>query len=310
MAQLWSVNAEGGYMASAKLSKKFRHALAPMCKFRQFADAKDATISGVHKGGTFYWNRASRIQTAGGALTEGVAIPKSKFTITQASLTVTEFGNSIEYSGKLDDLSEQDVSSIITTVLKDDCVQTLDKMVADQFAATLLTVEATSASAIAVKTDGTFATANTFGLRLNHVKATGDLMKTRNIPAFVGDDYIWHARPEALRLVKNDLEAIHQYSESGFQILLNGERFRYENFRFVEQTSVAADVRGQTQICYAFGEDTVVEAIVVPEEIRGKLPGDYGRDKGLAWYYLGNAAIVHNSTGAVDNRIVKFGAPV
>jgi hypothetical protein len=30
-------------------------------------------------------------------------------------------------------------------------------------------------------------------------------------------------------------------------------------------------------------EDTVTEGIVIPEEIRGKLPGDYGRSKGVAW---------------------------
>ena len=29
--------------------------------------------------------------------------------------------------------------------------------------------------------------------------------------------------------------------------------------------------------------DTVAEAIAVPEEIRGKIPSDYGRSKGVAW---------------------------
>jgi hypothetical protein len=30
-----------------------------------------------------------------------------------------------------------------------------------------------------------------------------------------------------------------------------------------------------------------MEAIVVPEEIRGRLSTDYGRSNGIAWYYLG-----------------------
>ena len=29
------------------------------------------------------------------------------------------------------------------------------------------------------------------------------------------------------------------------------------------------------------------EGIAVPEQIRGKIPDDYGRKKGIAWYYLG-----------------------
>jgi hypothetical protein len=36
-----------------------------------------------------------------------------------------------------------------------------------------------------------------------------------------------------------------------------------------------------------FGDDPVTEAPVIPEEVRAKLPEDYGRDKGAAWYYLG-----------------------
>jgi len=34
--------------------------------------------------------------------------------------------------------------------------------------------------------------------------------------------------------------------------------------------------------------DTVMEAIVCPPEIRGKLPGDFGRDMGVAWLTAAN----------------------
>ena len=56
------------------------------------------------------------------------------------------------------------------------------------------------------------------------------------------------------------------------------------------------------------GEDTVAEAIAVPEEMRGKIPGDYGRSRGVAWYYLGGFGIVHAGSGGdhVQGRIVKW----
>ena len=58
---------------------------------------------------------------------------------------------------------------------------------------------------------------------------------------------------------------------------------------------------------FFFGNDTVAEAIAVPEEMRGKIPTDYGRSKGVAWYYLGGFGIVHNSTTAPGNaRVVKW----
>ena len=36
-----------------------------------------------------------------------------------------------------------------------------------------------------------------------------------------------------------------------------------------------------------FGADAVREGIAIPEEIRIDLPKDFGRDQGIAWYYLG-----------------------
>ena len=46
------------------------------------------------------------------------------------------------------------------------------------------------------------------------------------------------------------------------------------------------------------------EAIAIPEEIRGKIPSDYGRSKGVAWYYLGGFGLVH--TVAAQARIMEW----
>ena len=57
--------------------------------------------------------------------------------------------------------------------------------------------------------------------------------------------------------------------------------------------------------------DTVAEAIAVPEEMRGKIPTDYGRSKGVAWYYLGGFGNAHKVTGNTANeRIVKWDSSV
>ena len=52
------------------------------------------------------------------------------------------------------------------------------------------------------------------------------------------------------------------------------------------------------------GSDTVLEAPAIPEEIRAKLPGDYGRDKGIAWYYLGGAGLTHQD--ATNARVILW----
>lgn len=93
--QLWATDSLGGFMYSVNLSKELRTAVQPGLRFRQFADVKDPEQNQRHKGAIFHWNVYSDVVTAGAALTEGTAIPETNFTITQGSLTITEYGKSI-----------------------------------------------------------------------------------------------------------------------------------------------------------------------------------------------------------------------
>lgn len=297
------------YMYSDNLSKELRMAVQPLVKFRQFADIKDATMQGLHKGQEFHWNVYSDVATQGTVLVETSTMPETNFTITQGTLTITEYGNSVPYTGKLDDLSEHPVKEVINKVLKNDAKKAFDAAAYAQFNATPLRVvptAGTSTSAVTLTTNGTATLTNNVELGKDHVKAIVDLMKERNIPPYRADDYLSVAHPTTYRKFKNDLESVHQYVDSGFQMILNGEIGRYEGVRFVEQTNIAKAgwTNGKSNQSFFFGEDTVAEAIAIPEEMRGKIPGDYGRSRGVAWYYLGGFGIVH--TQAAQARIVKW----
>jgi hypothetical protein len=143
----------------------------------------------------------------------------------------------------------------------------------------------------------------------------------RTHKAYLGDDYYALAWPTTLRTFKNSLETIHQYSDTGFKLIMNGEVGRYENTRYIEQTNIAKGtgttgisvagggdavqwVTGNSDFIFFIGNDTVAEAIAVPEEMRGKIPTDFGRSKGVAWYYLGGFGLVQ--TLASNARIVKW----
>jgi N4-gp56 family major capsid protein len=306
-----------------------------MVKFRQFADIKDAAVQGKGKGDTFHWNVFSDVTTRGTVLSETNVMPKTNFTITQGTMTITEYGNSVDYSGKLDDLSEQPVKEIINKVLKNDAKKAFDIAAFNQFNACALRVvpatSGTSTDAITLTTNGTATGTNQVALLSGHVKAIVDMMKERNIPPAMGDDYCALSHPSTFRAFKNDLEAIHKYVDAGFQMILAGEMGRYESTRFVEQTNIpkggAADSTtfnpqtdtadpwdgGDSSWAFFFGQDTVAEGMAVPEEMRGKIPSDFGRDKGIAWYYIGGFGIVH-PVNAGDNsrnsRIVKWDSAV
>lgn len=307
--QLWVTNTLGGYMYSDNLSKVLRHAVQPLCKFRQFADVKDAAVQGKGKGDTFHWNVYSDVATQGTVLTETSTMPETNFTITQGTMTITEYGNSVPYTGKLDDLSEHPVKEVINKVLKNDAKKAFDAAAHAQFNATPLRVIATggtATNAVTLYTNGTVTGTNNVALGLDHVKVIADLMKERNIPPYEGDDYFAIANVTTLRKFKDDLEAIRKYTAEGFGMIANGEVGRAENTRFVEQNNIAKAnwTNAKSNWAFFFGADTVAEGIAVPEEMRGKIPTDYGRSRGIAWYYLGGFGLVH--TAAAQARVVKW----
>jgi N4-gp56 family major capsid protein len=328
--QVWLTNSLGGYMWSPNLSKVLRHAVQPLVKFRQFADIKDAAVQGKKKGETFHWNVYSDVATRGAKLVETTVMPKTNFTITQGTMTVTEYGNSVDYTGKLDDLSEHPVKEVINKVIKNDAKKTFDNAAHEQFNLTPLRVVpagGTSTDAIVLTTNGTATATNNVALGKEHVKAIVDMMKERNIPPYMGDDYMSISHPSTFRYFKNDLEGIKQYTDAGWQMIMNGEVGRYENTRFIEQTNIpkggAADSltfnpatdkadawdNGKSSWAFFFGQDTVAEGLVVPEEMRGKIPTDFGRDMGVAWYYIGGFGIVHGlqaANGSKNARILKW----
>lgn len=307
MSQLWSDL--GGYMSSAKLSKVLRHALKPMTKFRQLTKPEDAV--GKNEGEIFHWNVYSKIKNKGGRIAENDKMPESGFTVTQGSLTVDEFGNSVPYSGKLNDLSEHPVKSIINEVLRHDAVEALDDAAYAEFNKTPLVVSPTGGTAtdsVVLVTNGTPTITNNVALGKDHVKSIIDIMKERSIPPAMGNDYVAVGRPAAFRKFKNDLEDIHKYVQPGFTMILNGEVGRYEGCRFAEQTNIAAEAwaNGKSSQVFFMGDDRVAEGIAIPEEVRGKIPTDYGRSKGIAWYYLGGFGLCH--TDPAQARIIKWGS--
>lgn len=317
--QVWSVNALGGYMWAPELSNILRTAVQPLCKFRQFADAKDFTDKGLHKGQNFYWDVYNDVATQGTTLVETTTIPVTNYTIAQGTGTVSEYGNSVPYTGLLDNFSKHPVTEIINKVLKNDCKKALDQAAWGQFVNAPLRVQAvggTDTAAIVLSTTGTMTVTNTIGFHKGHVKSIVDTMKERNIPTYMGDEYMGIAWPSTWRPMKNDLESVYQYRDAGFQMIYNGEIGKYEGVRFIEQTNIPHGrynattgvftpwSQSQSDWAFFFGEDTVAEALVIPEEMRGAIPSDYGRSRGVAWYYLGGFATTQ--TQALQSRIVMW----
>ncbi len=312
-------------MYSDELSDVLRQQVQPLTKFRQLCDAEDGTKKGLNRGDKFNWDVYSNVGTQGRRLDENTPMPETGFTIQQHQLTVYEAGNSVPYTGKLLALAKHQVVAIIDKTLKDDARKYFDIEAFLQFNNTPLRFEAasgTSTTAISLDTNGTATTTNNVALGTGHIKAAVDTMKERNIPPFTADDYVSLSSPTTYRNLKNSLETIHQYTETGLAHIFNGEIGRYESTRFIEQTFIPkggaanatvfdpwagtpqAWTNAQSSWMFLFGGDTVTEAVCIPEEIRARIPGDFGRSRGIAWYYLGGFGLVH--TDALNARVMKW----
>jgi N4-gp56 family major capsid protein len=297
-------------------------------KFRQFCDIKDAWSKITRAGQTFTWDVVPMMTRASRALTETNTIPQGQHTVLQGTLTMNERGFSVPYTEMLESMSQFSVRQPIMKVLKYDAAVDLDCLAHQQFNATPLRVVSTASAdtAFTLTTNSSATATNTTLLSKINVRAIVDNMKSRNIPAYTAPDYYAIARPAGLRLLRSDMEAIFTYTETGLEMIMNGEIGRYNDTRFVEQTTVPAGGAADSTTfdpftdtgdawngsagdwVFFFGEDTVCEALHTPEEIRAKIPDDYGRSKGIAWYALLGYGITH--TNVTQARILKFDSAV
>lgn len=309
---------QSGFLSNGKLSKDFQKSAQPLLRFRQFVSLKDAL--GKKEGESYNWLRVANVGTYGGKLTETNTMHETTQALTLGTMTVTEYGNSLPFTLKLETLSEFEMKDIIRGGLLDDAVKCIDGDIEREFNATPLRYVGSSTTGYALTTNGTATATNTSILNSYHVRKIVTELKKRNVPGWgsINGDYSCIASLEAMESLAGALETVSSYTESGYKTLLAGEVGRWYGTRFVEDRfasrftysstarTATAKSWGQAQSldAYFFGSPTVVEGLVIREEIRQKLVTDYGRSKGLAWYMLGGWKIFWETEA--NARIIKW----
>jgi N4-gp56 family major capsid protein len=279
-------------------------------KFRQFV-RPDSAI-GKNKGDTFDFDRVSNVATGGGSILESQKMPETKVTISKASMTITEYGNSIPYTGKLEALAEFSPSNIITVALKDDMAKVLDTAAAAQFQAAKMKYTPTGSSSVPTgvfDNDGTVSTAATRNVQVFDIEEIRDyLASSLHAPKYDGENYMGIGSTGFLRGIMRDKDEFQEAAKYGDpERLFSGEVGRIRGVRLVEETNVLSNTMGTGSYKgegVIFGADPVVEGIAIAEEIRAKIPGDYGRDKGVAWYFLGGWKQVWDTATDGQARII------
>lgn len=308
--QVWSVSSLGGNHAVPYLTDRLRSISQPMFRLRQFCDVKEAI--GKKRGDTWLFDKTGNVQTQGGTLIETNTIPETQFVTNQGTGTITEYGNAIPWTGKLDALGQFQIEPNIEMKLRDDMVKVLESAASFQFTQTQFIAVSSATNSVVFTTNGTATATASAGATAANVRSIADYMKRRLIPKFDGRNYVCVGSVSYLSTMHADTAAggwadIVKYTDKSVDKLLNGEVGEFYGVRFVEETGYFSNTIGSGsqhgQAVY-FGSDNVYEAVCEPEQIRAKIAMDYGRDMGLAWYALLGWKIVWDFNVDAEQHIV------
>lgn len=309
-AQQWAVSTLGGYLSNNELSKRMRFVSQPSMKFRQFVEWKNA--KGSNKGDKLYYDKAQNIQTQGGTLVETNTMPESYFPTQQGTLTITEYGNSVPWTHKLEKLAELDVNSTIVQTLRNDMAKTLDSGAAAQFTSASWKYVCYGTATSSITTNGTFTASATSDINAYHVRNIVKYFHVNNIQPYAnGDYYICIASPQALDGMHGDTGTggwvdVSKYTQHVDQVFA-GEVGNYHMTRFIRETNVLSNNIGSGTAfgeAVFFGADAVAEGVAEPEHLRAKIPADFGRDQALAWYFLGGWQKIWSESVDGEERII------
>ena len=209
-------------------------------------------------------------------------------------------------------LAQFQLEPVTEQKLRDDMVKVLESACGTQYIATDYVAVLTNTASVNFTTNGTASSGAGANLTAANTRSIVDYMKKKLIPKYDGRNYVCIASVGALSGMHSDTGTggwvdVSKYTVQFSTNIFNGEVGNYYMTRFVEETGFLSNTIG-TGTAYGqaifFGSDIVYEAVSVPEEIRVKIPTDFGRDQGLAWYALLGFKLVWSYTVDSEQHLV------
>lgn len=309
MAQFtWSFDQPTGVFKNHKLSNKIREASIVKTVFAQFVDAEPGYGKGSGESVTV--TRISNVTVPTSTqLTEGMPIAEDTFSLSTQAITVAENGRAIPFTSFAMDLAYFDENSKVQKKLMQQMKISMDNAAATAAKSGKIYAIPDGVSSLVMDTDGTPSTAATVNLNMYHIQQIRDyLYSTLNVQPYSGDDYMCLISTKGKRGIVSDPAWVDWHKYTDPSSMYNAEIGRIENIRFVESnnTSALSGSKGTGSVlgeAIFFGEDFLSMAVAQDPELRAKIPTDYGRSKGVAWYGIyGFGQIWSDSANAGEAR--------
>lgn len=287
MTQTYNVLADGGYATVPELTNLVRMQAQEAQGLAQLANPPDEENLGKGSGDEVYYLFVRNVSSAGGRLTESIPIPKAKVTMVRSSFKIYEQGNSIDWTGKLEDLARIDVTHPFMRALMDDLRKLENAAVYTELIKTDWKVYLNHATnnTIVMTTNGTpggAALADPEWPAL--VRIVGEA-EDRLIPYYDGESYMYVTGQQAITKLRLDTTVREMLRQDAGRALINGEIGRISQCRVIKDNYSIDKTAGATSFNEGLlvGADAVQLQVGLPWEVRRQI-GDYGRDIGVAYY--------------------------
>lgn len=313
MAQFqWQFDAPTGVFKQHELSAEIYKASVEESVFMEYP--KPVGGFGRKMGENITLKRVSAIaEPTSVNLSEGIRIPEDQLTLSTRSITVREIGRAVPYTSFAEDLSELNLEGTVQGELRRQMRLALDTKAATAFKNTKIKYAITGLASNNIATNGTFGATSSDNMNVFHAEEIRDyLFDTLRADPYSGDDYIGIFRTLGLRGIKRDpdWEEWHKYTDPSAK--MNSEVGRIENIRFVETNhNNALGKVGTSSVLgegVVFGADAVAMAEALTPELRAALPGDFGRQKAVAWYGILEFDTIWDTGNAGEAKIVHVGS--
>lgn len=281
MAQTW-----GGLSSLInvnELTEVVRHAAQPIKGIAQLASPPTGKALGLNAGDTCQFEWFPNMTTSGGVLSETEEIPSGSITPIKSTYTVSEYGNSLKYTGLLENLAKLPITDSFMKALMDD----LQKL---QNTACYTALKAT-AFKIQLKTGGnTFTNAGTTsGVNDKDLDLAGlgyirKQARKNLIAPFDGESYVYVTGVDSTDALGSDSNLTNLLKEESGRASLNNEIGRVKQCRVIEDNH-AIGTAGTSAYNEGLlvGADALINEVALPWEVRLEVK-DFGRSKAVAYY--------------------------
>jgi len=251
-----------------------------------FVDLSEKGL-GANKGDKVPFVKRLRINTRGTTLVETATMPKNTIKFITDSVQVTEYGNGVDYTQKLETLAEFNMKDQYQKGLVEDQKDAIDNAIATEFKSAKLVAVATSTASTVITSNGAATATANANISDKNVRDIVDELMIKQVPKFKGGDYyIGILSVKSMRGVYDYLQAVAQYAEPEFRF--KNEVGQYYSARHVAENNILSNAKGTNSVfgeALYFGDEAVVESVAQREELRYE-EEDVGRSKTLAWYAI------------------------